>query len=479
MKLSINNLKIFSLLVFIGFAVVIFVIDKPFVPRAAAYVTGPPPGHTGAPGEISCTNCHSGGAGTGQFSITAPASYTPGQTYQIVVRHQTGDSTRRRWGFELTAWANNTGAGSLANLNATTQTTSLNARNYILHTQTGTFPNQAGSANWTFNWTAPATNVGAVTLYAAGNQANNDGTADGDQIYTTNITIQPASQPPTAHHVVSDFDGDAKADVSVFRPSSGVWFINRSTAGFFAQNWGTATDKIAPADYDGDDKTDLAVWRENGANAAAFYIFNSSDSSFRSLVFGNTGDTVTVGDWDGDGKADPAVYRPGAGGGQSTFYYLGSVTGSLGAISWGASGDLSARGDFDGDGKADAAVYRPSNQIWYIRNSSNGELFAVQWGLPTDKRAIADFDGDNKTDIAVFRDGNWFIRNSSNGVFQAVNWGIASDVPVPADYDGDNKADIAVYRDGNWYIRQSSNGNLNAQSFGLSSDSAVPASYLQ
>jgi hypothetical protein len=35
-----------------------------------------------------------------------------------------------------------------------------------------------------------------VTFYAAGNQANNDGTSNGDQIYTRSVTVNPAAQQP-------------------------------------------------------------------------------------------------------------------------------------------------------------------------------------------------------------------------------------------------------------------------------------------
>lgn len=479
MKLSVNKIKFLCLLFFVGLAIVIFAAEKPLGYHAAAFSSGPPAGVTGAPGEVTCTNCHVANTGAGQFSINAPQTYTPGQTYQIVVRHVTGDSSRRRWGFQLTALAGNSAAGTLAG-GGTTQTLSANGRNYIQHTTTGSFPNQAGGAIWTFNWTAPAVNVGAVTMFAAGNQANNDGTADGDQIYATNVTIQPAVQNPTAHHVTADFDADGKTDISVFRPNVGTWYLNRSTAGFTGTQFGNATDKIAPADYDGDDKTDIAVWRENGTASANFYILNSSNGTFRAENFGATGDALAVADYDGDGKADPAVYRPGASAGQqSFFFYIGSQNGGFSAIAWGSNGDLPVRGDFDGDSKADAAVFRPADGIWFIRQSSNGNLQAVQWGISTDKRAAADYDGDSKTDIAVYRDGNWFIRQSSNGAFLAFNWGIATDELVPGDYDGDAKADVAVYRDGNWYIRQSSNGALNAQTFGTATDLAVPASYIR
>src|SRR6185369_13678069 len=51
-------------------------------------------------------------------------------------------------------------------------------------------------ATWTFDWTAPSTDVGPVTFYAAGNQANNDGNTSGDFIYKTFVTSAPASSTP-------------------------------------------------------------------------------------------------------------------------------------------------------------------------------------------------------------------------------------------------------------------------------------------
>jgi aldose sugar dehydrogenase len=174
-------------------------------PTVGAFSAGPPPGYTRAPGEEpeACAECHvsSGNTGSGQISITAPSTYVPGQTYQITVTHTNSDPTRLRWGFELTALdTSDEKAGELHNINpALTQIIAGGpggGRQYIEHTAGGTFINQTGGASWTFNWTAPSTDVGVVTFYAAGNQANNDGNTSGDFIYFTFASSQPAAAAP-------------------------------------------------------------------------------------------------------------------------------------------------------------------------------------------------------------------------------------------------------------------------------------------
>ncbi len=274
-----------------------------------------------------------------------------------------------------------------------------------------------------------------------------------------------------------DFDGDGKSDISVFRPSDQNFYLNRSTQGFAAVQWGLSTDKLAPADYDGDGKTDIAVWREAEGN---FYILNSSNNSVRVENFGLAGDKLTVDDWDGDGKADLSVYRDGA---QSYFYYRGSLnnpSGNITYLPWGTTGDKPLRGDFDGDCKQDVAVFRPSNNQWIIRNSSNSQVTYQNFGLSTDKFVPSDYDGDGKTDIAVWRPSNgvWYILQSSNGQIKYTNWGVNTDVPVAADYNGDGKADAAIYRNGNWWIVQSSDNQSTITNFGLSSDIPIQTAYL-
>ena len=193
-------------------------------PPAGAFSAGPPPGYTRAPGEEpeACAECHlsSGSAGSGQISITAPPTYVPGQIYQITVTHTNSDPTRLRWGFQLTALdPSDEKAGELQNTNpALTQIIQGGPggnRQYVEHAAGGTFVNQTGGASWTFNWTAPPTDVGGVTFYAAGNHANNDGNTSGDFIYFTFASSQPATSSP-------DFSVSGSPSLQTVAPGNGT-----------------------------------------------------------------------------------------------------------------------------------------------------------------------------------------------------------------------------------------------------------------
>src|SRR6185369_3551378 len=173
-------------------------------PPVHAFSAGPPAGYTGAPGEEpeACAECHvPPDAGTGTISITAPQTYVPGQTYPITVTHSNPDPTRKRWVFELTVLdTSDEKAGELQSTNSLTQVLNNQGpggkRQYIEHTAVGTFVGQSNGASWTFNWTAPPEDIGPVTFYAAGNQANNDGNTSGDFIYRTFVAAAPASTTP-------------------------------------------------------------------------------------------------------------------------------------------------------------------------------------------------------------------------------------------------------------------------------------------
>ncbi len=275
----------------------------------------------------------------------------------------------------------------------------------------------------------------------------------------------------------SDFDGDGETDVSVWRPSTGVWYVHRSTDdAYSAYPFGGEAfgDVITPGNFDGDKKIDYAVFREG-----TWYILNSADGSVLTEQFGIAGDKPVPADFDGDGRTDIAVWRPADG----IWYIHRSSDGAHDYRYFGTRGDMPISGDHDGDGLSDLTVWRPSSGIWYTLNSSDGSMNATAFGTNGDMPLAGDFDGDRKSDIAVFRPANgfWYVLQSSNGTVTYRQWGTAGDTPVPGDYDRDGKTDPAVFRDSDrtWYITLSATGQHVVRQFGLSGDVPIPAAYIQ
>jgi uncharacterized delta-60 repeat protein len=272
-----------------------------------------------------------------------------------------------------------------------------------------------------------------------------------------------------------DFDGDGKTDISIFRPSVGEWWYQRSSDGVVpAAQFGIGSDLIMPGDFTGDGKTDIAFFRPSDG---FWYILRSEDNSFFSFPFGTAGDIPAPADYDGDGKTDAAVFRPSSG----TWFILNSGGSGTSIVNFGASEDKPTVADYDGDGKADISIFRPSDGSWWYLQSSNAQYKVYRFGVGTDKPVQGDYTGDGRADIAVFRPstGDWFIQRSEDNSYFSFTWGQADDIPAPGDYDGDGKTDAAIFRPSNstWFINRTTSG-VGIIAFGSIGDQPVPNTFV-
>lgn len=321
-------------------------------------------------------------------------------------------------------------------------------------------------------------NVILTTLYTVNltnGAATSAGTIGGGLTPIRGIAVGSA-QTGSPASVTLDFDGDRRTDFSVFRLTTGTWYISRSSNNQFTiVPFGTnGTDTLTPADYDGDGRTDISVWRNTNG---VFYVMRSSDNTVQTVAFGSNGDEPISRDFDGDGRADFAVVRRV--GNNLVWYINNSINNSVRVEAFGLATDFAASGDYDGDGRFDLAVYRGNGQqpaTFFIQRSTLG-LTTVQWGIGSDLVVPGDYDGDGRSDFAVVRQGSpytWYILRSSDGAFSAFEFGSKPQFTAQGDYDGDGRTDIAVWdpATGNYYVQQSS-GPLSTTQFGQNGDYPV------
>jgi hypothetical protein len=179
------------------FALIVAIISVSFRPMHKAGIAA----FVQSPDESNCTDCHGGtvNSGSGSLVISSPTlkdwKYTPGQTYEMnVTVAQTGITL---FGFSIEALTSaGTDAGSFVIIDDTqthidSSDVSGTMRKSMTHSFNGGRTND--SHTFVFKWTAPATDIGPVTFYSAGNAANANNLNSGDFIYTKSQVITPAS----------------------------------------------------------------------------------------------------------------------------------------------------------------------------------------------------------------------------------------------------------------------------------------------
>ena len=290
----------------------------------------------------------------------------------------------------------------------------------------------------------------------------------------TRRTFRVNQWPAATHPGVSadgDFDGDGRADLAVYKVTTGDWTLLLSSGAQWRYKFGSASKLPVPGDYDGDGLLDFATYERAAGKWSILY---SSTGRSSALRLGGRSTIPVPGDYDGDGETDLAVFHQTRG----RWYFRCSTAGAYNA-QFGFSGWVPVPADYDGDGRTDLAVYHPADGMWHILRSSTGQVWQKRFGSRRNLPVPADYDGDGKADLAVYHhaDGNWRIRQSTTGTILKQHLGWSSTIPVPADYDGDGATDMAVYHASShkWYIDQSTTGTVVQKNLGGSTHIPVLA----
>lgn len=188
--------------------------------------SGAPAGHSGSPASNGQTcarsGCHSGGGAPGaqhQVSVTTdiPANgYTAGTTYNFTISVDDANNTASRAGLAVSIESGNgMHIGTLAAGNGTRFSSGSTA---FITQQSSALSLPAAGRDYSFQWTAPSSGSGQVTLYAAVNFANGNGNTSGDIIKTISEVFDEASS-------VGLLEGDELSFQAFPNPTQGVLYL--------------------------------------------------------------------------------------------------------------------------------------------------------------------------------------------------------------------------------------------------------------
>jgi YVTN family beta-propeller protein len=300
---------------------------------------------------------------------------------------------------------------------------------------------------------AVAVNPNTNKIYIA-NQFSNDVTVIEGQFGKTNSVAL----------VLSDFDGDHKADLNWHNDATGdtqVWRMNGTTVIGGMLNMAipdTTWRPLFAADFNGDSKADI-LWHNSSSGANYLWQTNSAlwfDGLPLEPVNDSNWQIIASADFDGDGKAD-LVWRNSQTGDNYVWLMNGSA---MKAPAWmqgvaGTDWKFVTIADFNGDGHPDMLWFNVTNGVYYawLMNGTTIVSGAVP-GTNTDPNwqlaAIADFNGDGRAEILwrnVTTGANYMWMLNSNGNFASgayvegvsdLNWQIVA----VGDLDGDGRADL-------------------------------------
>ena len=182
----------------------------------------------------------------------------------------------------------------------------------------------------------------------------------------------------------SDFDGEGKADVVVYRPSAGQWWIKRSFGNFASSimvPWGVSTDVPAPADFDN------AKWISRLSGRRTVSVRARSITGYRQIRHQLGHDrrrAVPAHDSIAGSRRCSSVHR-------AMVQINRSSTGYTTANDQWGDGRRAGPADYTGDGRTDI-VLSASMGVVLKRPTPSCLVTVVQWA--SGRHLAADYDGD-------------------------------------------------------------------------------------
>ena len=185
--------------------------------------------------------------------------------------------------------------------------------------------------------------------------------------------------------VTGDWNNDGFTEIGVFRPSTGDWFLDlssndrwdsRSVDGCYT--FGIRGDLPVTGDWNNDGFTEIGVFRPS---AGIWFLDRNGNMRWdgcavdRCYQFGINGDVPVSGDWSHDGVTKIGVYRPSSGMWFLDFNGNGNWDGCTVDRCYqfgGAQGDVPVSGDWNHDGVTKIGVYRPSIGMWFLDLNGDG-----------------------------------------------------------------------------------------------------------
>jgi hypothetical protein len=256
---------------------------------------------------------------------------------------------------------------------------------------------------------------------------------------------------------LADFDGDARADVFLYQPETGLWTLARTEPHDFrytAGQWAPGLE-LQAAQLSDDRLAD--VFGYDTTTGAWVQALNRGDGTF-TLQRGTwaPGWHVRVGDLSGDGRDDVFAYNPRSG------LWMQGVTDGVGTFSYRGGRGLPAGrvhlADFNRDARADLFIYDRERGHWVgaLNDRAGGFTAAGGAAEPGWTVHVANLDANGAADLVFFAPASgawaaWWTDPSGRVTTDAGLWTAGGQVHA-GDLTGDGHDDLLWYEpaSGQW-----------------------------